>query len=137
MNRKIKGFTLIELLVVIAIIGILSSVVLASLNTARNKARAVATKVTVRSLQPSITLCNDATLALATNPGDPICSGGANIPTITQLGLPGTGTVTYTLVGTAGNQSYSIVLTDHPVAGCNTTAWTLSETQMTPPSGCN
>lgn len=54
-----RGFTLIELLVVIAIIGILSSVVLASLNSARKKGRDARRIADVKQLQLALELYYD------------------------------------------------------------------------------
>ena len=63
LDNRSRGFTLIELLVVIAIIGILSAVVLASLNTARSKGSDAAIRGNLDSVR------NEAEMDYNTNDG--------------------------------------------------------------------
>lgn len=78
MKNTTKGFTLIELLVVIAIIGLLSSVVLASLSTARAKSKAARVAADVHSMDLALQMMYDD---LGCWPGE-----GANWPISVEAG---------------------------------------------------
>jgi type II secretion system protein G len=56
MKKNIKGFTLIELLVVIAIIGLLSTLAVVSLNSARMKARDARRQSDLRQISTAMEL---------------------------------------------------------------------------------
>lgn len=78
-----RGFTLIELLVVIAIIGILSSIVLASLNSARKKGRDARRVADIKQLQLALELYYDANGAYPATLSSALTTGGfiSTIPT--------------------------------------------------------
>ena len=59
-KKKKKGFTLIELLVVIAIIGILATIVVVNVNSARGKAQDAAVKGSLDSLRAAAELFYDS-----------------------------------------------------------------------------
>jgi prepilin-type N-terminal cleavage/methylation domain-containing protein len=96
-----RGFTLIELLVVIAIIALLSSVVLASLNTARAKARDAQRQSDAREIETALELyASDHKGAYPSTAGawwgnSPGCYGGhastgasASIPNLAPQYIP-------------------------------------------------
>lgn len=110
MKKNTKGFTLIELLVVIAIIGILSSVVLASLNTARGKGANAAIKQNFAAIRPQAEILYDTD-----GDYDAVC--GAN--SVTQ------NTVVAAQIGAANSASGYTAVCGKPATGA-ASAWAAS-----------
>lgn len=101
-----KGFTLIELLVVIAIIGILSSIVLASLNTARLKSRDARRVADIKQIQLAMQLYYDAN---SSYPTDIYAASGSLMPTyIATVPSDPVGQVQYAYERLSSGSSYQI-----------------------------
>lgn len=77
MKKYKLGFTLVELLVVVSLIGVLSTLVLANLNSARERARDAQRKSDLRNIQTALRLYYNDTGGYPTASGGNIvaCSG--------------------------------------------------------------
>ena len=132
MKKRIltQGFTLIELLVVIAIIGLLSTIVVASLSTVRKKARDTKRVADFKSLELGMELYLDAvktypaTLSLLVPvympavPVDPVNSG-AQVYTYYRCTVSGRGYMMTTTLEDTANAAYA---SDSDVAALACTA---------------
>ncbi|MBI2120107.1 MAG: type II secretion system protein [Parcubacteria group bacterium] len=124
MKNNKKGFTLIELLVVIAIIAILSTVVMAGLNSARAKGRDAKRLSDIKQAQAAFEMYYDScagypnAFTTAANTG---CTGTTNLgsflATIPLNPTPGGTTYAYAPVTAATRASYTLTFTLEGTSG--------------------
>lgn len=125
LQKQSKGFTLIELLVVIAIIGILSSVVLASLSTARAKSRDARRVSDLGQIQLALELYFDA------NSSYPYNAGGLQSWTSAAVPAAGVGSTSPSYIPkipsdpTAGTNYYYCPMAAKGAATCSGTSGTV------------
>jgi prepilin-type N-terminal cleavage/methylation domain-containing protein len=105
MKNSQKGFTLIELLVVIAIIGILSSVVLAALTTARTKGKDASVQTQLSNMRSQAELYFSSN---SSNYGGYLAKTQCSTATSTNIfGSANTGSLKNLLAGVLGNVAAS------------------------------
>ncbi len=132
MSKKFnRGFTLIELLVVIAIIGILSSVVLASLNTARGKGADAAIKSNLANIRAQAEIqydTNNNYTGVCTNANVTAQMAAAN----TAAGVAAAVSNTLTTAGTATqsvcHETASAWAAGVPLKTASTNSWCVDST---------
>ncbi|PIR85586.1 hypothetical protein COU14_03625 [Candidatus Kaiserbacteria bacterium CG10_big_fil_rev_8_21_14_0_10_44_10] len=126
-NRLKRGFTLIELLVVIAIIGILASVVLASLNSARDKGEDAAIKSNLNNIRAQAELFYDDNgdydgVCLDTNVAQGVTAAGGEC----NSAVDGSGWAAFAPLSSASSSSYCVDSTGKAIT--TTTSITTGDT---------
>ena len=112
-KKNSKGFTLIELLVVIAIIGILSSVVLASLNSARKKSRDARRVADIKQVQLALELYFDSNKIYPAGGYSALSSlvTGGFLPALSNDPLGGTNVYKYCADSATAATTYNLATT--------------------------
>ena len=125
-------------MIVIAIIGILASIVLVSLSSAREKANIATFKSQVSSLQPNIlAMCDTATLAFG-NIEAAAATTGANRKT----GTVAAANITSNLCGPSGTGAFTVTIrsinlgTSAAAVACNTVDTTMNQNGVLFATGC-
>lgn len=132
--NPLKGFTLIELLVVIAIIGILSAVVLASLNTARSKGSDAAVQSDLDGIRTQAEIYYGGTGSNSYGTAGSSCAGAVFSDSVIQNALKGasqangSGAASGAISGITCNNSTTAYAAESRLNSSATTYWCVDST---------